>query len=44
MAETIRCKNIFVEIIPLGCIGIKDLVREKEMEMEKLEDLTIRDR
>ena len=26
-----------------GCILIKDLVREKEMEMEKFEDPTIRD-
>ena len=28
---------------PLGCIWINDLVREKEMEMEKVDDLMVSD-
>ena len=27
---------------PLGCVWIPDLVREKEMQMEKLDDPTVR--
>ena len=35
-AMAIRSKD------PIGCIWIKDLTREKEMEMDKLDDISVR--